>query len=469
MTNWRAAMCRSGPHAGRMPGDLLAHLGHVVDHQLRPGARRSSRRRRGGPRHAGASGAPTAEARPSACRASGRRRLEPGAVAAERARSARDRCRRRRHRPRDGPERRRPARDCRCRRGRPARACRRARGWRRAPRPRRRSRRRCAGGRLATGSSKWRLEEGSQRPSLSRVDRQPGRHRMAAALLDEARLGRLAHGRTHVDAGDRAPRAPAALRRRGETQGEARQAEPLLQPRGHQTQDARMPVLARHHDAPATSLPGRAPSRPGPWPTSMTLSSISWRSRLSAIEVGGERHRFAAVVAEQKPQRGIRVADAAGGIEARSQHDIPAHDSRAGASAARYRRALPARCAAGCRAPSGPARHRPGSVPGAARRRRPCRAPLGRGIARRSGSGLAVAVPALLAEQAVGYGDQRHGHAGSTEETQAGKVVLAVGIDDRQSPRENLPAPGDGRRSPCRDRGRRRAAADRAPSPRNRR
>ena len=77
-------------------------------------------------------------------------------------------------------------------------------------------------------------------------DREPGRHRMAAAVDQQPRLARGDHRRPQRQAGDRAAGAPADPI--GERDNAGRPLIALLEPRGDDADDPGVPVFRRRED-----------------------------------------------------------------------------------------------------------------------------------------------------------------------------------------------------------------------------
>ena len=86
------------------------------------------------------------------------------------------------------------------------------------------------------------FEESAERRQRVLAQRDARRHGMAAALDQQPLAHRLPHDAAEIDAGDRAARAGADAAGL-ERNREGRPAEPLLQPRRHEPDHARMPAF----------------------------------------------------------------------------------------------------------------------------------------------------------------------------------------------------------------------------------
>ena len=162
------------------------------------------------------------------------------------------------------------------------------------------------------------LEEGAPfaQPRLSM--RHARRHRVAAALDEQPRLDRGAHRLAEIDAGDRA--AGPDRMSAGEGQREGRAVEPLLEPRGENADDARRPVLARHHHRRAPLVEAERGQRLG----------LGLRQRgdldllagaVQPVELGGDGARLEVVRRRQEPRAEARVADPAARVDPRADQE----------------------------------------------------------------------------------------------------------------------------------------------------
>ena len=177
-----------------------------------------------------------------------------------------------------------------------------------------------------------------KRAELVALDRDAGRHRMAAALDDQPLRGRLAHQPAEIEAGDRAAGAGAdAVRVEGD--GEGRAARMFLQPRGEQADDAGMPVLAGGHDDRRTSAAGKLGIGLG-----ARLGQHALLHRLpllvQPVERLGDLSGLDRIVGREQPAAERGVADAPAGIDARADQEgeMEGVDRLADARDARQRR-----------------------------------------------------------------------------------------------------------------------------------
>ena len=141
-------------------------------------------------------------------------------------------------------------------------------------------------------------------------------------------------------------------------QGEGGAAEPVLQPRGDEADDARRPALARHDHAGATLLQPERGQR--------LRLGLRERRGLDAlalavepVEFGGDSRAFRRVGAGQEPRPERRVADAPAGVDARTDEKAQMIGRRRAAGAGDVEQA-----------PRGPGARAAASSPGRARRRR---------------------------------------------------------------------------------------------------
>ena len=137
---------------------------------------------------------------------------------------------------------------------------------------------------------------------------------MAAALDQQALVHGGAHGVAEIDAGDRAAGAGAAVAEHGD--GEGRAAEALLQPRGDQTDHARMPaVLGSDHHRAALLQPERGERFGFGLGKRRLLDGPALG--VQAIELERDLHGLGRVVGEQEARAKRGVADPAAGVDAR--------------------------------------------------------------------------------------------------------------------------------------------------------
>src|SRR5262249_53451958 len=143
--------------------------------------------------------------------------------------------------------------------------------------------------------------------------------RVTAAFDDETRADGVTHGAAEVDAGDRTSGTgtdAAGLER----DGEGGPSEPLLQSRGDEADHPRMPAVGGgHDDGPLLLDPERSHG------LGLGLRQGSEFDRLTfaveSIELGCEARAFGRVVLHEQIDPEGRSADAASGIDARSQEE----------------------------------------------------------------------------------------------------------------------------------------------------
>ena len=177
------------------------------------------------------------------------------------------------------------------------------------------------------------LRDGVRKPGRDEVleaveiggrERDAGRHGMAAALQRDAGLDGGAHGAADVGAGDGARRADEiAVAVGGEREG--RPVEALLQPRRDKPDDSRMPIRRGRDDDRRVGSTVEHPQR-----LRLGLGDRGLLDLLALavepVELRRDAVRLHGVVAEQQARAERRVADAAAGVDARSDEEaeVPA-------------------------------------------------------------------------------------------------------------------------------------------------
>ena len=144
----------------------------------------------------------------------------------------------------------------------------------------------------------------------------PAAMRMAAALDDQPGIGRLAHQPAEVEARHRAARTGAdAVGVEGD--GEGRPARMILEPRGEQADNARMPVVAGRDDDGRAVAAGKLGIGLG-----ARLGQHLLLHRLpflvEPVERLGDGAGLDRIVGRQQPAAECCVADAPAGIDARA-------------------------------------------------------------------------------------------------------------------------------------------------------
>ncbi len=163
------------------------------------------------------------------------------------------------------------------------------------------------------------FEIGAERAQRILAQRDTGCHGVAAAFDGETSAHGVAHGAAEVDAGDRTPGAGADAARL-ERDGESGPSEPLLQSRGDEADDARVPAIGGGHDDGALLLDTERGHGLG-----LGLRQGGEFDRLTfaveSIELGREARAFGRIVLHEQIHPEGCSADAASGIDARSQEE----------------------------------------------------------------------------------------------------------------------------------------------------
>ena len=246
-------------------------------------------------------------------------------------------------------------------------------------------------------------------------------------------LDRRPHRPAEIDAGDRA--AGAGRLRPGERQRERRALEPLLEPGREQADDAGRPRFAGDDDRRAAFLEAERHERFG-LGLGQRRDLDLLADAVQPVELDRDRARFEVVGRGQEPDAEGRVADASAGVDARTDEKAQVIGPRRSVGAGDVEQGRKPRTAplAHDREPlddkgavEADQRHDVGD----SRQRHE----IERGDQVR---GLASVPEARFAQRAV-QRDERHiDDACGAEMAQSGKIVLAVGIDQRQRLRQRL-------------------------------
>ena len=142
---------------------------------------------------------------------------------------------------------------------------------------------------------------------------------MAAAFHQDMCFDSGAHRLAEIDAGNGTARARAGEPAHGN--GESRPAEPLLQPRGHQADDAGMPALRSGHDhgRPFLVETKRGQGFRLGFGDGRHFENLTFL--VETIEFGGDAHRLRFVIEGEKPRAERSIADASARIDARPDHE----------------------------------------------------------------------------------------------------------------------------------------------------
>ena len=259
---------------------------------------------------------------------------------------------------------------------------------------------------------------------------------MASTLGDNAGIKGRTDRRPEIDSGHRATGARGSKSVTRIAERKAWEMEALLEPRGNKAEDARMPVLSCHDDH---------------WPLSLAAQGgFGFRGgvvnnphfdglalTVEALEFEGECTRLATVSAQQQSQGDIRLADATGCVEPRSQHET----ERIGIRPSRQPGNIGKRGKSDIFAPRHDfeALHHIGSIETNQRNnvanRGECHQlePLQQIRLR-----APALIPALATKQSAGGGNQDHRDAGCAQIAGTRYVITTVGIDDGQGRRQRL-------------------------------
>ena len=277
-------------------------------------------------------------------------------------------------------------------------------------------------------------DEALEPVEIGRRERDAGRHGMAAALQRDAGLDGGAHGAAEsAPATERAEptRLPSPFG--GEREG--RPVEALLQPRRDKPDDARMPIRRGRDDDRRVGSTVEHPQR-----LRLGLGDRGLLDLLALavepVELRRDAVRFHGVVAEQQARAERRVADAAAGVDARSDEEaeVPALGrlSEAGGIEERGEAEAPAL------AHDREALAHEGTVEAMERHHVGDRRERDE-IEAREQVGLGPPRPeAAHAKLAVERHEREEDDAGGAEMPEAREIVLAVRVDDRRRCRQHL-------------------------------
>ena len=168
------------------------------------------------------------------------------------------------------------------------------------------------------------LQESAEGRELVGHNGDAGRHGVAAALDEQTRGDGMAHRAADIDAGDRASRAGADAARLQRNR-ESGPAIALLQPRGDEADDARMPALPRRDDNGALLFDAERGHRLGLGLRERRLLD-GLALAVEPVELGGHRAGLGWVVFEQEARAEVGTADASARIDARPEQkaQVPA-------------------------------------------------------------------------------------------------------------------------------------------------
>ena len=207
-------------------------------------------------------------------------------------------------------------RGCPCRTAPASRAARQRRG--RATR-RRRTRRSAPARRLpppARAERAWAAKASRKASSPRRRQLDPGGRLVAAEAAEVLGAGIEAGEQVEArDAAARSLRRPVVVDR----EHDRRPVVALDQPRGDDPDDARMPPLAGDHDHGRRRAARRAGPRRAASAALPTSRSVSRRSGLARVELGGDRRRPRRVLGQHQLDPGVGAVEAPGGVDPRRQ------------------------------------------------------------------------------------------------------------------------------------------------------
>src|ERR1700722_10780566 len=264
-------------------------------------------------------------------------------------------------------------------------------------------------------------------------ERDARRHRMPPALDGDARFDRRAHRTAEIDAGDRAagPRRMAA--REGEREG--RTLEPLLEPRRQQAYDAGRPPFSRNDDRCAPLFEAKRQERLR-FSLSQRLDFDLLADAVETVKLARDRARFDVVSRGQEPHAKACIADTPARVDAWADHKAQMIGSRRSVRAGGVEQSREPRAAA--------LPHDREALDDKGAVEPDERHDIGDGgerdeVERRHEILAFAAGPeAGCPQRAVQRHERHEGHARRAEIAEPGKIVLAVGIDERRRLRQRL-------------------------------